>query len=1349
MIRIGKSRIERCQRYSQLCADIQIDEKTAELYFRIDHAQEKYLCQGRADAFVVAILPLAIRHNHSIVCEDVISERLHYQLNEYFIPTLIFEKGEEEPISIQAEPESAAYPNQGAIGTVFSDDVHSLYTIMQHGKDCEYPLTHILVIHSGAFERGAGQELFQEKFGAAVRFAREQGLETIFAETNFCDVLEEDFQKVSTFLKLSCMLALQGLFSVCVIPSVYQASQFKVDLEDLARCDLLTAMCINTESMAVYLSGSEMNYEEKLRQVREWESTGRLLYTVSSKAKNNFIEKQKNSVENRDDHVRGYICIKRPYIIEREERSFLYAEIIMSGTRQKLWFSVKPFYGEYLTEEVSDAFVAVLLMTAMREDMDIRCEGPLSRRFLHQMNHYLIPMMSGCMQEYHFITVYAEASDIVLKCAGAVGTGWTGGVDCMFTYMRHYKSVDERYQLTHLLIANNGTLEGKTRDTLAKMTNKTETGFAAEVGLKVIDVDTNLQEMLSEAFTLVEPFRLGAVALALQKLFGVFLVSSSLDFAHFAFEPMLSSFYEMAIFNNFETGSTIVYPGGGAFSRVRKLNELSDFSLAQKYLHPCIYALRENCGKCEKCIKTETALYGLGKLERFSRVFNVGEFGRNKEWYYKNILLNKKSVDFADTMKLIEEEMGDLISVIIPVYNSEKYIYDCLLSVQKQSYFNIEIIIVDDGSTDDSIDICKGFGRMDQRIDIYLQDHKGVSAARNAGLRVAKGKYLFFLDSDDMIHPELLANLYRLLEKNDAVIATERYCRDEENFLGMCSGAEVKYRSVRYTYLENQKMLWEFLMYGTQGGAGGKMIRRTALRDLIFDEGLITGEDTKFIYQLIADGADAVILHQGWYYYRKHGDETNKYSVKKWQSIYQTMRYICDHEKEAGRTINAVRCEFYIMKCIQDWNTFNQRQQEQEKTIYLTNLARTERRLDIFSKVDWQKRKDFYLMFYCYPLYELLHRLSEIWKQKRHIWKPPFIKEISGDCGRKSWEYMEKISVIIPLYNSEQFIKQCIQSVIYQTYSNLEIIVIDDGSTDQGIEICREMSRYDDRIQIIHQENEGVSSARNRGLDISTGKYVFFLDSDDAIHPLLLEELVWQIEEQHAEMAFCEYSKLYAMWMETVLERISETDDRPFWEIIEGKNAKKWIYQKDHDFLMRVGVLLCRESIGTLRFDRDLICGGEAVFIYHLLCKQPQIAYSATAWYYHRQYSDETVQDIEQRKQENDFTVYKILRDDEYQKSNTAYALLWERRLVWVMRQRFMLMKGKKEKEQCRIIKKQAIMEKENLIFKKLAVSVRILFVGCFFCTPIYTLLRKPIIVIDKAIWLLKMWRNALKGDSI
>lgn len=1344
MIRIGKSRIERSQKYSQLCADIQIDEKTAELYFRIDYAQEKYLCQGRADAFVVAILPLAIRHNHSIVCEDVISERLHYQLNEYFIPTLIFEKGEEEPISIQAEPESAAYPNQGAIGTVFSDDVHSLYTIMQHGKDCEYPLTHMLVIHSGAFERGAGQELFQEKFGAAVRFAREQGLETIFAETNFCDVLEEDFQKVSTFLKLSCMLALQGLFSVCVIPSVYQASQFKVDLEDLARCDLLTAMCINTESMAVYLSGSEMNYEEKLRQVQEWESTGRLLYTVSSKAKNNFIEKQKNSVENRDDHVRGYICIKRPYIIEREERSFLYAEIIMSGTRQKLWFSVKPFYGEYLTEEVSDAFVAVLLMTAMREDMDIRCEGPLSRRFLHQMNHYLIPMMSGCMQEYHFITVYAEASDIVLKCAGAVGTGWTGGVDCMFTYMRHFDIIDKSYQLSHLLIANNGAMEGKTRETLEKMTRKAEMGFAEETGLKVIDVDTNLQEVLTESFISVESFRLGAVALALQKLFGVFLISSSMDFARFSFEPMLASFYEMVVTDSFVTDCTVVYSGGGAFSRIRKLKELADFSLAQRYLHPCIYALRENCGKCDKCLKTETALYGLGELEKFSKVFDVEGFSQQKEWYLKNLLFNKKSIDCADTLELLAEEIGDLISIIVPVYNSEPYIRDCIQSIQKQSHINFEVILVDDGSTDRGRGICEEITKTDPRFRVLAQEHKGVSAARNRGMKAAEGKYVFFLDSDDMIHPELLKNLYQLLEKNNAAMAMESYCREEEEFRNMCSERTEGVCSRRYTNLGNQRMLWEFLMYGEQGGIGGKMIRHTFLQSREFDERLVTGEDTKFIYQLITDGADAVILYQDWYYYRRYEKNTEeKQTVKAWKSIYESMRYICTHENANGRMINAIRCEEHIIRCMMGWKHYNMQAEDQEAAQYLKDRAEAEKELEIFAGINWHLKMDFYLMFSCYPIYCLYHKLADICHNKKDVWQIENENRLIEERRKKNKGYKGKISVIIPVYHSEAYVGRCIQSVISQSYTDLEIIVINGGATDQSVKICEELSASDDRIKLYAQENKGASSARNCGLDLAGGKYVFLLDSDDAIHPLLLEELLWQAEDSQAGIALCEYSKLYAAYMEKVLDGISVKDERPQWRIIDDTESEEWIHKKYYDSLMRVGVLIRRDVIGTTRFSENLRYGGDALFLYHLSCKKLRIAYSANGWYYHRLYHGDTFP--EEIKNERYFDIYRMLRDEEYQRGHHEFAMLWERRLVWMLRENFVLMKGKEE--QCRILKKQAVAERNHPLFKKLTVTAKALFFCCFSCYPVYSILRKPVKVLDRMVWAIGTGMNGRKGD--
>lgn len=127
--------------------------------------------------------------------------------------------------------------------------------------------------------------------------------------------------------------------------------------------------------------------------------------------------------------------------------------------------------------------------------------------------------------------------------------------------------------------------------------------------------------------------------------------------------------------------------------------------------------------------------------------------------------------------------MSELVSVIIPVYNSEKYICDCILSVQEQSFSDIEILIVDDGSEDESMEICRKLNKTDQRIHMLFQNHKGVSSARNRGIREAKGKYLFFLDSDDMIHPELLGTLYKLLEENGAVIATEYYCQKKRTYI--------------------------------------------------------------------------------------------------------------------------------------------------------------------------------------------------------------------------------------------------------------------------------------------------------------------------------------------------------------------------------------------------------------------------------------------------------------------------------------------------------------------------------------------------------------------------------------
>lgn len=118
---------------------------------------------------------------------------------------------------------------------------------------------------------------------------------------------------------------------------------------------------------------------------------------------------------------------------------------------------------------------------------------------------------------------------------------------------------------------------------------------------------------------------------------------------------------------------------------------------------------------------------------------------------------------------------------------------------------------------------------------------------------------------------------------------------------------------------------------------------------------------------------------------------------------------------------------------------------------------------------------------------------------------------------------MELVSVILPVYNGEKYLKECIDSILASTYSNLEIILVDDGSTDQSGSICDEYAQKDERIKVIHQENKGLVAARNCGLAFSHGTYIAFVDADDLISPVFYEEMVAAVEAEHADVAACEY----------------------------------------------------------------------------------------------------------------------------------------------------------------------------------------------------------------------------------
>lgn len=267
MLKIGKSYIVRVDGISRLCADLTIGNRRTTLWFGVDGTQEDWLALGRADPFVMAVLPGAMRGGHEIVCEDPMSERLHDQLVNGLIPTLAFAGELYHMIKITAPLTAEQVANQGAVGTGFSGGVDSLYTIMRHGAESEIPLTHIAIFHSRAVY---DKDSFVRVCRQGGRFAQELGLKTVYLDTNLSQELAETYGAVYTFRNLACALALQGLFSVYLISSGHNISRLEFNLECVSRYDPLTVNCASTESMAFYLSGAETVRVQKLKALTQW-----------------------------------------------------------------------------------------------------------------------------------------------------------------------------------------------------------------------------------------------------------------------------------------------------------------------------------------------------------------------------------------------------------------------------------------------------------------------------------------------------------------------------------------------------------------------------------------------------------------------------------------------------------------------------------------------------------------------------------------------------------------------------------------------------------------------------------------------------------------------------------------------------------------------------------------------------------------------------------------------------------------------------------------------------------------------------------------------------------------------
>lgn len=323
--------------------------------------------------------------------------------------------------------------------------------------------------------------------------------------------------------------------------------------------------------------------------------------------------------------------------------------------------------------------------------------------------------------------------------------------------------------------------------------------------------------------------------------------------------------------------------------------------------------------------------------------------------------------------------MDTLISIIIPVYNSSPYLHDCIQSVLQQTHQNFELILVDDGSVDDSKKICQKLSISDRRIHYLTQSHKGVSAARNKGIKAAIGRYLFFLDSDDMIHPYLLETMYTILSKTNAIMAATEYDfieSDESIKIYACQSPQSC--STDYIHVDNQIFL-DLFMNGCINSTGGIMIHHIPTHFLYFDERLQNGEDTKFIYQMLLQGADTIILNKKWYYYRKYENSSSKKrTARACRSIYNCERYIRNSEIKNHRLTNALIREQILITRIGEWYITGHQNHDAALCTYLKKISVQESTTKIFSMNDRTEKIKFFLIFHCLPLYNVLHALCII-----------------------------------------------------------------------------------------------------------------------------------------------------------------------------------------------------------------------------------------------------------------------------------------------------------------------------------------------------------------------------------
>ncbi len=480
------------------------------------------------------------------------------------------------------------------------------------------------------------------------------------------------------------------------------------------------------------------------------------------------------------------------------------------------------------------------------------------------------------------------------------------------------------------------------------------------------------------------------------------------------------------------------------------------------------------------------------------------------------------------------------VSIIVPIYNGEKYLNQCLDSISNQTLKNIEIICVNDGSTDKTSSILNSYSSKDNRFKIINTENHGQGSARNTALNEAKGEYIAFIDADDWIELNSIELLYENAKLNDLdmlFFQMVNYMQSSDTFVStdLYDIKSFENNGIDENMVFNHNTTQDFL-FEIPVGPVSKLYKRQFLEsnNIRFSEGIYF-EDNAFFYNAYFYCERAGFLKKQLYYRRRHDesvtqtfDESKFDIVNATNNVLEVFNHHSMYEPYKESVIN------HTFSMLLEWfkkSPFTIRQKFYEKVKQeFTGCT------DLKEDFNENLNKDNKLMFNIMNNQELyLDFLSE-YKLKIADY---VIYNGEQEFSKGSKEYLDykaglskkfKISVVIPIYNNEKFIHRTLMSIENQTFGieNIEVIMVDDNSNDNTYDVIKKYCEKYEGFNAIHIKNGTGSpgTPRNIGLLESTSDYVIFLDHDDLFEINALEILYRTITEYDCDFVYGTYASI-------------------------------------------------------------------------------------------------------------------------------------------------------------------------------------------------------------------------------